>query len=174
MGSCRKSISVLFRRTAQMVLLLAFSIACLPPSNAAKLCDSVNLYGVVWSVDGCSCSGDTISNTKTGAYAEDGIGFSHGWIDARDLTCDSKTGQWRAKADPKFATCSGCKGNYGTNGTCGPATQRSFASSPTSGLCTCGTPSKVERNGSWHWQCSVAPNAPATKCFAPAIEGGAS
>ena len=168
MGSCRKPISVLFRRTAQMVLLLVFSIAYPPPSNAAKLCDSVNLYGVVWSVEGCSCSGDAISTTKIGAYAEDSIGFSRGWIDARDLTCDSKTGQWKAKANPKFATCSGCKANHGIAGTCGSAARKQHSSKPTIGLCTCGSPSSVKKVGAaWQWSCGDGSSSNAINCIAP-------
>ena len=169
MGSCRSRFSVLSRRTAQTVLLLLFSIAYSSPSLADGRCDPANLYGVVWTVDGCSCSGDTISSTKVGAYAEDGIGFSRGWIDARDLTCDAKTGQWKAKADPKYATCSGCKAGYGQSGTCGPATQKLHSSKPTTGLCTCGSPSSVKKVGqAWQWSCGEAAQPSAVDCIAPA------
>ena len=67
MGSCCKSLSILFCRTAWTVLLLVFSYA--PPSLADGRCDPASLYGAVWSVDGCSCSADTISGTKAGTYA---------------------------------------------------------------------------------------------------------
>lgn len=169
MESCCNYFSFLFGRTAQMVLLFVFSIAYPPLSLANGLCDSGNLYGVVWTVDGCSCSGDTISSTKVGAYAEDGIGFSRGWIDARDLTCDAKTGQWKAEADPKFATCSGCKAGYGLSGTCGPATQKLHSAKPTIGLCTCGSPSSVKKVGlAWRWSCGEAAQPSAVDCIAPA------
>ena len=169
MGSCRSRFSVLSRRTARTVLLLLFSIAYSSPSLADGRCDPANLYGVVWTVDGCSCSGDTISSTKVGAYAEDGIGFSRGWIDARDLTCDAKTGQWKAKADPKYATCSGCKAGYGQSGTCGPATQKLHSSKPTTGLCTCGSPSSVKKVGqARQWSCGEAAQPSAVDCIAPA------
>lgn len=169
MGSCRSRFSVLFCRTAQMVLLLLSSLAYSSPSLADGRCDPANLYGVVWTVDGCSCSGDTISNTKIGAYAEDSIGYSRGWIDARDLTCDTKTGQWKAKARPEFATCSGCKAGYGLSGTCGPATQKPHSSKPTIGLCTCGSPSSVKKVGqAWQWSCGEAAQPSAVDCIAPA------
>lgn len=169
MGSCRSRFSVLSRRTARTVLLLLFSIAYSSPSLADGRCDPANLYGAVWTVDGCSCSGDTISSTKVGAYAEDGIGFSRGWIDARDLTCDAKTGQWKAKADPKYATCSGCKAGYGQSGTCGPATQKLHSSKPTTGLCTCGSPSSVKKVGqAWQWSCGEVAQPSAVDCIAPA------
>ena len=169
MGSCCKLISVLFRRTAHMVLLLAFSIAYPPLSFANTRCDTGNLYGVVWSVDGCSCSGDAISPAKIGAYVEDTIGFSRGSIDARDLACDSKTGQWKAKANPKFATCSGCKGNQGLPGTCGSAARKQHSSKPTIGLCTCGSPSSVKRVGAaWQWSCGAGSSSNAVNCIAPA------
>lgn len=169
MGSCRSRFSVLSRRTARTVLLLLFSIAYSSPSLADGRCDPANLYGVVWTVDGCSCSGDTVSSTKVGAYAEDGIGFSRGWIDARDLTCDAKTGQWKAKADPKHATCSGCKAGYGQSGTCGPATQKLHSSKPATGLCTCGSPSSVKKVGqAWQWSCGEAAQPSAVDCIAPA------
>jgi hypothetical protein len=147
-------------------------IAGATEANAIE-CKQDDLYGINWSVNGCSCSADTLSKPKIGAFAEDTLGLSRGWIDARDLICNTKTGKWTAKAAPKFATCSGCKAGYGTNGTCGPATQKSFASAPTSGLCTCGTPSKVRREGSWRWQCSAASNLPSVECHAPAndLEG---
>ncbi len=167
MGSCCKSLSILFCRTAWTVLLLVFSYA--PPSLADGRCDPASLYGAVWSVDGCSCSADTISGTKAGTYAEDGIGTSRGWIDARDLICDAKTGQWKAKADPKFATCSGCKAGYGLSGTCGSATRKFHASKPTTGLCTCGAPSSVKKVGpAWQWSCGDAFVDSAVKCIAPA------
>ena len=136
----------------------------------ARTCDPDALYGINWSVDGCSCAADTLSKPKTGAYAEDTIAFSRGWIDARDLICDPKTGKWKVKPNLKFATCSGCKEGYGTNGICGPATQKASASAPTSGLCTCGNPTKVKRVGSWHWQCSTSHDTPPVNCFAPALQ----
>ena len=123
----------------------------------------------MWSANGCSCSGDTISSTKIGAYAEDSIGQSRGWIDARDLTCDPKTGQWKAKANPKFATCSGCKTGYGLSGTCGPAARKLHSSKPVIGLCTCGSPSSVKKVGqAWQWSCGEAAQSSAVDCIAPA------
>lgn len=150
------------------VLVSLFFVAALQSANAAA-CKQGDLYGINWSVDGCSCAADTLSKPKTGAFAEDTIGFSRGWIDARDLTCNTKTGKWTAKANPKFATCAGCKPGFGTNGTCGPATQKSHASAPKADLCACGTPSKVKRVGSWQWQCGIDPKKPPANCYAPAI-----
>lgn len=151
------------------IFVLIFSISFVKNAMAAS-CNPDDIFGINWSVDGCSCAADTLSKPKTGAFAEDSIGLSRGWIDARDLICNPKTGKWTANANAAFATCSGCKAGYGTNGTCGPATQKSFATAPTSGLCTCGTPTKVKRAGSWNWQCSVSPSAPPVDCFAPAMK----
>lgn len=169
MKTCLKSISRLFQIIALISLFFLFIISCSSESLASYRCESENLYGIVWSVDGCSCSGDTISNTRIGAYAEDSIGYSRGWIDARDLTCDSRTGHWKVKDKPKFATCSGCKAGYGANGTCGPASQKLHSSKPAIGLCTCGTPSSVKKVGqAWQWSCGDGSSNNAVNCIAPA------
>lgn len=153
-----------------IVMLFAIVITLNPVSaKSAPACDPGNLYGVIWAVDGCSCSGDTITTPKIGAYAEDNIGLSRGSIDRRDLICDPKTGQWRASPKPKFATCTGCKKGYGTTGTCGPATQKLHASKPTNGLCTCGDATGVKKiDQGWVWTCGDKSDAPPTKCIAPA------
>lgn len=39
------------------------------------------------------------------------------------------------------------------NGTCGPSNGGSFASAPTSGLCSSGTPGAVSGSGPWSWAC---------------------
>jgi len=160
--------SRIFTAFSILYFLLVFA-ASHQPANATA-CKQNDLYGINWSVDGCSCAADTLSKPKIGAYAEDTIAFSRGWIDARDLICDPKTGKWKAKPNPKFATCSGCKEGYGTNGICGPATLKASATAPTSGLCTCGNPTKVKRVGSWHWQCSTSNDSPPVNCFAPALQ----
>lgn len=151
------------------VNLLGWLLAASPAFAETRACKQADLYGINWTVDGCSCAADTLSNPKTGAFAEDTIAFSRGWIDARDLICDPKTGKWKAKPNPKFAKCSGCKEGYGTNGICGPATLKASATAPTSGLCTCGNPTKVKRVGSWHWQCKTSNETPPINCFAPAL-----
>lgn len=159
--------SRIFTSISIFLVILVFA-ASHQPANAGA-CKQADLYGINWSVDGCSCAADTLSKPKTGAFAEDTIGFSRGWIDARDLICDAKTGKWSAKTNPKFTACSGCKPGFGANGTCGPATQKHHANAPKADLCACGTASKVKRAGSWHWQCGIDPNKPPANCYAPAI-----